>query len=97
MMESYGIRELQRRPSEIVEQVERTGRPALVTRYGKLAAVLMPIHSDAFEDYVLANAPEFVAKMQEADEDASLGRTRPAEEVLAEIEAEEAAARRQAP
>jgi len=96
-MESYGIRELQRRPSEIVEQVEKTGRPVLVTRYGKLAAVLMPIDSDALEDYVMANAPEFVASMREADEDARLGRSRPAEEVFAEIEAEEAAARRQAP
>ncbi len=96
-MESYGIRELQRRPSEIVERVEKTGRPALLTRYGKLAAVLMPIDADAFEDYVLANAPEFLASMQEAGEDARRGRTRPAEEVLAEIEAEEAAARRQAP
>lgn len=96
MVESYGIRELQRRPSEIVEEVERTGRPALVTRYGKLAAVLMPIDSDAFEDYVLSNAPEFVASMAEAEEDLREGRTRPAEEVLAEIEAEEAAARRQA-
>lgn len=95
-MESYGIRELQRRPSEIVERVEKTGRPALVTRYGKLAAVLMPIDAEAFEDYVLANAPEFVASMEEADRDAQGGRTRPAEEVLAEIEAEEAAARRQA-
>jgi len=96
VVESYGIRELQRRPSEIVEEVERTGRPALVTRYGKLAAVLMPIDSDAFEDYVLSNAPEFVASMAEAEEDLREGRTRPAEEVLAEIEAEEAAARRQA-
>ena len=95
-MESYGIRELQRRPSEIVERVEKTGRPALVTRYGKLAAVLMPIDAEAFEDYVLANAPEFVASMEEADRDTRRGRTRPAEKVLAEIEAEEAAARRQA-
>ncbi len=31
-MDSYGIRELQRRPSEIIEKVETTGRPALVTR-----------------------------------------------------------------
>lgn len=93
-MESYGIRELQRRPSEIVEQVEKTGRPALVTRYGKLAAVLMPIDSDAFEDYVMANAPEFVASMREAEEDVREGRTRPAEEIIAEIDAEEAAARR---
>ncbi len=93
-MDSYGIRELQRRPSEIIGKVETTGRPALVTRYGKLAAVLRPIDSDAFEDYVLANAPEFVASMEEADEDARKGRTRPAEEVLAEIEAEEAASRR---
>jgi len=46
-MESYGIRELQRRPSEILGQVEKTGRPALVTRYGKLAAILMPIDPGA--------------------------------------------------
>lgn len=94
-MESFGIRELQRRPSEIVEQVERTGRPALVTRYGKLAAILMPIDSEAFEDYVLANAPEFVASREEAEQDLREGRTRPAEEVFAEIKAEEDATRGQ--
>ncbi len=94
-MESFGIRELQRRPSEIVEQVEKTGRPALVTRYGKLAAILMPIDSEAFEDYVLANAPEFVASREEAERDLREGRTRPAEEVFAEIKAEEDATRTQ--
>ncbi|MGI8946288.1 MAG: type II toxin-antitoxin system prevent-host-death family antitoxin [Thermoleophilaceae bacterium] len=95
-MESFGIRDLQRRSSEIVEQVEKSGRPALVTRYGKLAAILMPIDSEAFEDYILTNAPEFVASREDAEEDLREDRTRPAHEVFAEIEGEEGAARAQA-
>ncbi len=88
-MESYGIRELQRRPGEIVDQVERNGRPALVTRHGKPAAVLLPVDADAFEDWLIANAPEYVADLRAADEDVRDGRTRPVAEVLREIEAED--------
>ncbi len=93
-MKTYGIRELQRRPGEIVDQVEQQRRPALVTRHGKPAAVLLPIDSDAFEEWVLANAPEYVADLEQAEVDVRERRTRPAAEVLAEIEAEEPKKRR---
>ncbi len=86
-METYGIRELQRRSSEIVDELERSRRPALVTRHGKPVAVLSPIDDDALEDHILANAPEFVASMTEADEDGRAGRTRPLADVVAELEA----------
>jgi prevent-host-death family protein len=88
-METFGIRDLQRRSSEIVDRVKRTGRPALVTRRGRPTAVLMPIDEDALEDFVLANAPEFVASAEEADADLRARRTRPADDVLAEIDADE--------
>jgi PHD/YefM family antitoxin component YafN of YafNO toxin-antitoxin module len=66
--------------------LERTRRPALVTRHGKPVAVLSPIDMDALEDFILANAPEYVASMAEADEDAREGRTRPLADIVAELD-----------
>ena len=86
-MQTYGIRELQRRSSEIVDELERSRRPALVTRHGKPVAVLCPIDEDALEDFILANAPEYVASMAEAEEDARTGRTRSLDDVVAELDA----------
>lgn len=90
-MQTYGIRELQRRSSEIVDELERSRRPALVTRHGKPVAVLSPIDEDALEDFILANAPEYVASMTEAEEDAREGHTRPLADVVAELDAADAA------
>jgi len=85
-MQTYGIRELQRHSSEIVDELERSRRPALVTRHGKPVAVLSPIDEDALEDFILANAPEYVASMAEAEEDARTGRTRSLDDVVAELD-----------
>ena len=90
-MESYGIRDLQRRSSEIVDELERSRRPALVTRHGKPVAVLSPIDEDALEDFILANVPEYVASMAEADDDGANGRTRLLADVIAELDATDAA------
>ena len=89
-MKTYGIRELQRRSSEIVAELERSRRPALVTRHGKPVAVLSAVDEDALEDFVLANAPEFVASMDEADADGRAGRVRPLADVVAELDAADA-------
>lgn len=48
---------------------------------------MRPFDLEAFEDYVLANAPEFVASLLEADKDLRKGRTRGAAKVFAELEA----------
>jgi len=85
-VQTYGIRELQRRSSEIVDELERSRRPALVTRHGKPVAVLSPIDEDALEDCILASAPEYVASMAEADEDGRSGCARPLADVVAELE-----------
>lgn len=85
-MNKHGIRDLQRNPGKIVDEVERTGRPALVTRHGRAAAVLMPVDDAEFEDHLLANAPEYVASREEAEQDAESGRTRSLEDVLGELD-----------
>ncbi len=88
-MPTIGVRDLQRNPGRILDELERSGRPAFVTRHGQPTAVLLPVDSAALEDYVLAHAPEYVASMEEADEDGRAGRARPAADVIAEIEAED--------
>jgi prevent-host-death family protein len=85
---SVGIRDLQRDPSGIIRQVTRTGRPAVVTNRGEPVAAVVPVDPDALEDFILANAPSFVAAMVEADAAVIAGETREASEVFREIREE---------
>jgi prevent-host-death family protein len=75
-MDVVGIQELSRRTGDVVEEVERGGRPALVTRNGKPVAVLFPLDEDALEDFILENAPEFVASIADGEADLRAGRVR---------------------
>jgi prevent-host-death family protein len=83
-----GIRELVHNTKEIIEEVERTGRPALVTRRGRPAVVVMAIEQEELEDFVLANAPEFVRGMRQADRDLREGRTRSLGSIMSELKVE---------
>ena len=85
-MSIVGIRELGRRASALVKQVEDGGSVVLVTRHGRAVAAVVPIDRDLLEDFVLANAPEFVGARREAEEDWRAGRTRALADVVREIE-----------
>lgn len=87
-MSSVGIRDLSRNPSKVVEEVMTTRRPALVTRHGKLVAAIVPIDDTALEDWVLANAPEFVDDREAALRERDAGETVPLDEFLAELDSE---------
>ncbi len=51
-MSVVSIRDLSRNPSAVVDEVERSGRPALVTRNGKPIAALVRIDQDKLEAWV---------------------------------------------
>lgn len=51
-MNVVSIRDLSRNPSAVVDEVERSGRPALVTRNGKPIAALVRIDQDRLEDWL---------------------------------------------
>ena len=86
-MGTVNARDLGRQTADVLDEVERTRRPMLVLRNGKPVAALVALDEDALDDYILANAPEFVASLRQADKDARAGRLRPADEVLDELEA----------
>jgi prevent-host-death family protein len=85
-MTTISIRDLGRRPSQVVDEVVRTGRPAIITRRGRPVTAMVAVDPDQLEDFVLAHAPEFVRSRRAADADLRAGRARPAKEVFAEIE-----------
>ncbi len=80
------MRDLSRNARRVVQAVAQTGRPALVTVNGRPMAALVPIDAAELEDFILANAPEFIASMREAEEDLAAGRTRPAGELFDELD-----------
>jgi prevent-host-death family protein len=88
-MATVTIRELGRQVSGVVNEVRTTGRPTFVTLRGTPVAVLLPLDADELEDYVLANAPEYVASMRDADEAIEQGEPGvPLADAIAEFEAE---------
>lgn len=88
-MASISMRELANNTKTVVEEVARSGRPAVVTQRGKPLVAVVPIDQDALEDWVLANAPEFVDSMRQADNEVTRGQLgTPLDEVLADLDGE---------
>ena len=85
-MSTISIRDLGRRPSQVIDEVLRTGRPAIITRHGRPVTAMVAVDPDGLEDFVLAHAPEFVRSRRDADADQRAGRVRPADEVFAELD-----------
>ena len=87
-MDVVTIRELSHSPGRLIERLKRG--PLLITRSGRPMAVLHPIDEEALADYVLANAPEFVASMREAEDEIARGeRGRSLDDILDELATEE--------
>ena len=85
-MATVSIRELANNASAVVADVAASGRPAMVTKHGRPVAAVVPINEEALEDFVLANAPEYVKGRRAADEDLAAGRTRSLDQVLADLD-----------
>ncbi len=85
-MTHVGIRDLARNASKVVEEVETTRRPALVTKHGKPVAAIVPVDHEALEDWILANAPEFVEGMAAAEREYAAGKTVDLDDALDELD-----------
>lgn len=94
-MRHVGVRELVNRASALLDELEQGGQPVIVTRRGQPIAVLSSIDAEAFYDHVLAQAPEFVRGRATAEREIDAGDTGvPFAELVAELDAEDAAGTR---
>jgi prevent-host-death family protein len=77
-----GIRELGRSVSAVVREIRETGEPTIVTDRGRPVVLMLPIDEAQLEDFVLTNAPAFVASMQAADDELATGQTQQLQEAI---------------
>jgi prevent-host-death family protein len=90
-MAAVNVRELARNTSKVIDDVERSKRPAIITRSGRPVAAVVPIDFDALEDWILANAPVFVEGMRQAEEEFRRGETISMDELFARMARKSAA------
>lgn len=89
-MHAYEVPPDAQPPAEAVDEAVG-GDVVYLTRHGRPVAKVSPVDEDDLIDYVLANAPEYVADMAEAEERFARGeRGRPLAEILDELDREDA-------
>jgi antitoxin (DNA-binding transcriptional repressor) of toxin-antitoxin stability system len=88
-MAVIGVRELARETRRVLDQLEENGEPVVVARHGKPVAVLAVPTSEQLADADLAATPGFRESLDDANRELAEGKTRPFDEVLDEVEAEE--------
>ena len=92
MAGTVSVSRLSGHASQVIREVAETGRATFVTRRGRPVAIIAPIDADGPDDpsddvldHVLANAPEYVTSMRQADEDLAAGRTSTMADVVADL------------
>ena len=84
MTDAVSVRQLADHTGRVVRTVEAS-KATLITKRRRPVAVLAPIDADGLLDHILANAPEYIASIRQADENLTSGRTRSLRDVLAEV------------
>ena len=80
----FTLTDFKRKSTELIEKLESTGRPQVLTVEGAPKVVVMGI--EAFERMAeLAERADAVAKIRQGLEDVKAGRTTPAAEVFEEL------------
>lgn len=87
-MSTVSIRDLANNASRIIQGVNETGRPTVVTNRGRPVAAVIAIDEHELEDFVLTNAPEYARGRADADAELAAGTTRSLTAVLAELDDE---------
>jgi prevent-host-death family protein len=62
----YTMRDLNQRTASIMSKVEKTGKPAFITRHGRFVAMITPLAPEQVESRVLAEMAREIANPAEA-------------------------------
>jgi prevent-host-death family protein len=73
-MATITLRELARNTASVIQGIQSSGRPALVTRNGKPVVALVPIDEVALEAWLLKESADITRAVAGADADLDAGR-----------------------
>ena len=68
-MATVTLRELARNTASVIQGIQTSRRPALVTRNGRPVVALVPIDEVALEDWILRESAEITSTAAAADPD----------------------------
>jgi antitoxin (DNA-binding transcriptional repressor) of toxin-antitoxin stability system len=60
----YSVRELGRQAARIIGEIENSGKPAVITRYGRFVATITPLAPGQLESEVLPEMARQIAKQE---------------------------------
>jgi antitoxin (DNA-binding transcriptional repressor) of toxin-antitoxin stability system len=84
---TFTVRDLNQRTAWVLEEINKHQQPALITRYGRIVAALLPVAHQDISEIVLGPPTEFgrgLRAQARADEDGTLP-THSAEDLAAEF------------
>ncbi|WP_331736595.1 hypothetical protein OG426_54885 (plasmid) [Streptomyces canus] len=61
---TYTMAQLNQRTAEVVDEINKTGRPALITKYGRIVAAVHPLEGARIES-LLISAPDITKRIPE--------------------------------
>jgi prevent-host-death family protein len=96
-MPVIGVREFSGKVSKYIDEVERSGKPVIITRHGRPAVAMLRVDVDRLQALTVAAAPRLIQDLEQANADLAAGRSRSLDDMLAELDEEEAAAKQVEP
>ncbi|MEU4235324.1 type II toxin-antitoxin system Phd/YefM family antitoxin [Nonomuraea sp. NPDC026600] len=77
-MRIYKMRDLNQRTAEVIQEINDSGKPAIITRHGKFVALISPLLNKGLEGELIARYLERAAgesgqEPTQADNDAEAG------------------------
>ena len=62
----YTMRDLNQQTARIMGEIEKTGRPAFITRHGRFVAIITPVAPGQVESRVLAEMAREIGKRKQS-------------------------------
>jgi antitoxin (DNA-binding transcriptional repressor) of toxin-antitoxin stability system len=77
----YTMRELNQSTAQVIDEINRSGRPAAITKHGRLVALITPLAGVQVESIVLSQGSQLAEQMEDRATDSD-PMTYSSEEVL---------------
>jgi prevent-host-death family protein len=84
-VKTYTMRELNQNTAQVIDEINDSGRPAMVTKHGRFIALITPMRDAAIEEMVLSHGPLYDEIVRRDEDTKATSLT--SEEVLDRIEA----------
>jgi prevent-host-death family protein len=82
---TYTMRQLSQRTAEVIEEINKCGEPALITKHGRIIAMITPLADARVESIVLSSLVSNLINQNDAENGAGAPHAYSSEDVLRDL------------